>query len=103
MDDSLNRTTLDRLRLPIAATLAGLWAERITRAFWPLWTVVLLTFAALGFNAHETLPVEAAWIGTLAVRRWRRSGPRLRGYGPFKAPTRERGGGAAGCVLPGGR
>lgn len=67
MDDSLNRTTLDRLRLPIAATLAGLWAERISRAFWPLWTVALLVLAALGFDAHATLPVEVAWIGALSV------------------------------------
>lgn len=67
MTDSLNRQTLDRLRTPIRVTLAGLWAERLTRAFWPLWSVLFLTLAALGFNLHETAPVEAAWLGLLAA------------------------------------
>lgn len=67
MNDSLNQTTLARLKLPLAATLAGLWAERLTRAFWPLWTVLIATLAALSFGLHDTLPVEAVWTGLIGV------------------------------------
>lgn len=87
MTDSLNRSTLERLRLPITATHAGLWAERISRAFWPLWSVVLLVLAALGFDAHQTLPVEAVWIGAIAVAAallW----TGISGFRSFRAPTR---------------
>jgi uncharacterized protein (TIGR02302 family) len=67
MTDSLNQTTLARLRGPLAATLAGLWAERLTRAFWPLWSVLIAALAALSFGLHDTLPVEAVWSGLVAV------------------------------------
>jgi uncharacterized protein (TIGR02302 family) len=67
MTDSLNQTTLARLRVPLAATLAGLWAERLTRAFWPLWSVLIAALAALSFGLHDTLPIEAVWTGLVAV------------------------------------
>lgn len=38
---------LSALRWPARLTLLGLWAERITHAFWPVWTVLLLAFVAL--------------------------------------------------------
>ncbi len=37
------------------------------RAFWPVWTVLLLTLTALSFGLQDRLPVEAAWIGLVAV------------------------------------
>ena len=44
---------LKKLVWPLRLTLAGLWAERISRAFWPLWTILLLSFAALAFGFQE--------------------------------------------------
>ncbi len=58
---------LNRIRWPLRLTWAGLWAERLSRAFWPLWTIVLLVLAALSFGLHDTLPLEAAWTGLVAA------------------------------------
>jgi uncharacterized protein (TIGR02302 family) len=38
---------LSALTWPARLTLVGLWAERITHAFWPLWTVVFLSLVAV--------------------------------------------------------
>ena len=67
MTEDLSRRTLDRLRRQVALTLAGLWAERLVRAFWPLWTILIAVLAALSFGLHDLLPLEAAWGGLLAV------------------------------------
>jgi uncharacterized protein (TIGR02302 family) len=40
-------------------------AERLVRAFWPLWTAVLLALAPLMFGWQDWLPLEAFW--TLVV------------------------------------
>ncbi len=42
-------------------------AERTTRAFWPLWSILLLVVAALMFGLHEVFPLEAVWGGTVVV------------------------------------
>lgn len=47
--------------MPIVLTLAGLWAERVTRAFWPAWTVLLLGVAPLVMGWQDSLPLEAVW------------------------------------------
>ncbi len=65
--DRLNDTTLARLTVPLRLTLAGLWAERGVRSFWPLWTILLAVLAALSFGLQDTLPVEAVWIGLVAA------------------------------------
>ena len=83
-DTETHRKTAEaRLRRPLFLTRAGLWAERITRAFWPLWSVLFAGLAALMLGAHEVLPLEAVWIllcllalgvlvtFTLGVRRFR--------------------------------
>ncbi len=77
-------TTL--LREPLRRTLAGLWAERLARAFWPVSTLVLFTAAALGFGVQDRLPpVLMTWLllgagvlmlVALAVGLWRFSPPR---------------------------
>lgn len=41
-------------------TLAGLWAERIARAFWPLWSLILVTVAALAFGLQDLGPLHYA-------------------------------------------
>lgn len=57
------QTALRRLNGPMRLTLAGLWAERLTHAFWPLWTVLIATLAALAFGLQDWLPIEAVWAG----------------------------------------
>jgi len=74
--------SLTALRLPARLTLLGLWAERITHAFWPLWTVLLLAFVALqlwdtGGGEPMILPVVAG-VGALIAL--------IHGVRRFKAP-----------------
>ncbi|MDP2738993.1 MAG: DUF4175 domain-containing protein [Pseudorhodobacter sp.] len=63
MTDNPSHLTEPDLRWPLRLTLAGLWAERLTRAFWPLWTVLIATLAALGFGVQDRLPLEGIWAG----------------------------------------
>ncbi len=43
-------------------------AERITRGFWPLWSVGFVVIAALMLGLHEVLPLGAVWaLGALAL------------------------------------
>jgi uncharacterized protein (TIGR02302 family) len=65
MTEQDRQTTLLSLRTPLRLTLAGLWAERLTRGFWPLWTVLLMMLAVLAFGAQDHLPIEVVWGGTV--------------------------------------
>nr|WP_296417019.1 DUF4175 domain-containing protein [Pseudooctadecabacter sp.] len=38
-------------------------AERVTQAFWPVWTVVFLAIAPLMMGWHERAPLEVLWVG----------------------------------------
>lgn len=62
-------------------------AERVTRAFWPLWSVVLLVIAALMLGLHDMLPLEVVWAAAvfalLAVL-----GALVWGVRVFRVPTR---------------
>ena len=58
---------LKRLRWPLFLTRAGLLAERVWQAFWPLWSVVILVLAALMLGLQDTLPVELVWGGVMAA------------------------------------
>ena len=58
---------LKRLDRPLRLTLAGIWAERLVRAFWPLWTITIATLAALALGLQDDLPIEATWMLTVAV------------------------------------
>lgn len=51
---------LKSLVWPMRLTLAGLWAERLARAFWPLWSLVLVTLAALAFGLQDLGPLRYA-------------------------------------------
>ena len=42
---------LKRIETPLRLTLAGLWAERLCRAFWPLWSMLIATLAFLAIGA----------------------------------------------------
>ena len=61
MTDQMRQSALRRLKGPMRLTLAGLWAERLTHAFWPLWTLLIATLAALAFGIQDTLPIEGVW------------------------------------------
>ena len=58
---------LKSLVWPMRLTLAGLWAERLARAFWPLWSLALITLAALAFGLQDLGPLFWAQIGGLVV------------------------------------
>ncbi len=47
-----------RLRLALLLTWAGLLAERLVRAFWPFWVILLTGAAALMLGAGEALPLR---------------------------------------------
>jgi len=51
---------LKSLVWPMRLTLAGLWAERLARAFWPLWSLVLATASALAFGLQDLGPLHYA-------------------------------------------
>ncbi|MBL9049608.1 MAG: TIGR02302 family protein [Tabrizicola sp.] len=60
---------LKSLVWPMRLTLAGLWAERLSRAFWPLWSLFLLVLAALAFGLQDLGPIRWAQVagGVVAV------------------------------------
>ena len=58
---------LRKLVWPLRLTLLGMWAERIARAFWPLWTILLLTFAALAFGVQDLGPILWVQIAAFVV------------------------------------
>ena len=65
--DQDSRATFENLIWPLRLTWAGLWCERLTRAFWPVWTVVIGVLSVLAFGIQDHLPIEAVWIGGVAA------------------------------------
>ncbi|MEM7598043.1 MAG: TIGR02302 family protein [Pseudomonadota bacterium] len=61
------QTMLTRLKRPLRLTWAGLIAERLVQAFWPLWSVVAAASGALMLGLQDMLPVEAVWIAFVAT------------------------------------
>jgi uncharacterized protein (TIGR02302 family) len=51
---------LKSLVWPMRLTLVGLWAERLARAFWPLWSLFLVVLAALAFGLQDLGPLHWA-------------------------------------------
>jgi len=47
------------LRRPLMLTWAGLWAERIARAFWPLWSLVAVVAGLLMVGMHDLVALSA--------------------------------------------
>lgn len=56
---------LKSLVWPMRLTLVGLWAERLARAFWPLWSLLLATVAALTFGVQDLGPL--LWVQIAGV------------------------------------
>lgn len=67
MEQGTNAPLLKQIERPLRLTWAGLWAERLTRAFWPLWTVAIAAVSALAFGAQDAAPLEIAWFGLVAT------------------------------------
>ena len=87
MEQAKAPDVLTRIRWPLRLTWAGLWAERLSRAFWPLWTVALATLAILAFGLQDMVALEAAWTGLVAAivgAVWSLT----RGLRQFRIPTR---------------
>lgn len=84
-DDST--ATLSFLSRPLRLTLLGLWAERLWRAFWPLWSVLAATLSALAFGLQDVLPLEVAWSG-LILAGLAILGTGINGWRQFRRPTR---------------
>lgn len=57
---------LKALKTPLRLTWAGLLAERVTQAFWPLWTVLLAIWAVLMFETLADASKTVVW-GAVAV------------------------------------
>ncbi|NCO86641.1 MAG: DUF4175 domain-containing protein, partial [Rhodobacterales bacterium] len=58
------------LRLPVMLTHAGLVAERVVRAFWPLWVVVALVMVPVLMGWLPLMSLEAFWfyvVGSVAA------------------------------------
>ncbi|NPD14248.1 DUF4175 domain-containing protein [Xinfangfangia sp. D13-10-4-6] len=51
--DQTSAEALKSIEWPRRLTLIGLWAERLARAFWPLWSILLLAFSAVAFGLHD--------------------------------------------------
>ncbi|MBC7735920.1 MAG: DUF4175 domain-containing protein [Candidatus Saccharibacteria bacterium] len=88
MDQSKPEQALKRIALPLRLTLLGLWAERLTRAFWPLWTVVIAALGLLSFGVLDQLPLEAGWFGLISLlvgMAW----ALIHGLRTFRRPTRD--------------
>ena len=78
---------LKRIETPLRLTLLGLWAERLTFAFWPLWTITIAAVAAISFGLQDILPMEVAWfIMVLTVLGWLWA--LVHGVRSFARPTR---------------
>ncbi|SFC92256.1 TIGR02302 family protein [Tropicimonas isoalkanivorans] len=63
--DATRTRALRRLIRPLRLTRAGMVAERLTRSFWPVWTIIFAVAGILMLGLHENAPVEIVWIGAL--------------------------------------
>jgi uncharacterized protein (TIGR02302 family) len=95
----LNTVTV-RLRRPLALTWAGLIAERLVRAFWPVWSLLAGAAALVMLGVQDMVSVEAVWtglmLGGLALVVFV-----LRGASGFRFPTRAEALARLDATLPG--
>ncbi|MEP2890333.1 TIGR02302 family protein [Tateyamaria sp.] len=61
------RRGLSALRWPLFWTRAGMYAEMLWRAIWPLATVVLLILAVLMLGLQDSVLVEVVWVGAVVA------------------------------------
>ncbi len=54
--------------MPVLLTRLGLIAERVTKCFWPFWTVLFFALAPLILGRQDFLPLEVVWgYGVIAL------------------------------------
>lgn len=53
--------TLKRLRIPLTLTRLGMISENLARAFWPLWSVLIVAVGLLMLGVQDQLGVEFVW------------------------------------------
>ncbi|MEM6577007.1 MAG: TIGR02302 family protein [Pseudomonadota bacterium] len=59
---------LKRLRRQITLTRFGLLAERLARAFWPVWSLSIAICAALMLGLHDLVSMEVVWfVGVCSI------------------------------------
>ncbi|MEP5728452.1 MAG: DUF4175 domain-containing protein [Sulfitobacter sp.] len=61
------RKGMAALRWPIRFTWAGMLAERLVQAFWPLLTVVLVILATLMLGLQDQVIVEIVWAASIVA------------------------------------
>ncbi len=61
------RRGLAKIRWPLRLTWAGMWAESLVQALWPLLTIVLLVLAALMLGLQDTVSVEVVYGAAAGV------------------------------------
>ncbi len=86
IDRDPTHKALSRLIWPLRLTRFGLFAERVTRGFWPVWSILFVAFAAFAFGAPEALPLELLWAG-LALLAGGLVWSIWRGLSQFQMPT----------------
>ena len=64
--DQLNTDALKGLAGPLRLTRLGMVAERATRAFWPLWAVIMLAMALIMLGVQDFISPRGA-MGVMAV------------------------------------
>ncbi|MGI9395622.1 MAG: TIGR02302 family protein [Boseongicola sp.] len=83
----LPRNAAKRLAWPLRLTYLGILSERLVRAFWPVWSIILAVLAILMLGLHDELPLEAVWsLGVLAILGIGWTG--ARGCSRFRWPNR---------------
>ncbi|MEL6609839.1 MAG: DUF4175 domain-containing protein [Pseudomonadota bacterium] len=96
----MSNTLPARTRRAIGWTRVGLFAERVTQAFWPLWSICLAALGALMLDLLGALPLEAAWAATVLT-----AGAALwalwRGLRMFRWPSRAEAEAQLDATLPG--
>lgn len=60
-------TPLNVLKWPLRLTWMGLWAERIVRALWPLWTLLLVVWAVWASGILTDASLETTWFAAFAA------------------------------------
>lgn len=60
-DEAPKTDAIKRLIWPLRLTRLGMVAERAVRAFWPVWSLLFITFAALAFGAGSLATPTVAW------------------------------------------
>ena len=97
---SLPDETAKELAWPLRLTRAGMTAEAAVRAFWPLWSVLLVCLAALMLGLHETLPLELVWtLGVLVVLGF--GWAAWKGFSGFRMPSQSEALDRLDATLPG--